>query len=352
MKRYLCWLALGLVIAAPAAAAACGRLWGRPFFAPRAYYGPPVYAPPPMMAGPVVSGPMAAGPLVCPPPAYQYAVPPPAVGHTLPAPWIEPAPRHATPSPAPAPSTGAAIPSPMSPTAAPARAPAVEPLVPTAGSDAPPKGGTSGDVTMPAAAAEPMREPMPDFPAIEIPKDLRTNPAPKPPAPKEPDMRDVPKVPAVGAPKETVIPAIPSPAPAPEALIPPPSLPIVPDAGKREALPSLTLPPEVPVAPEKKGDSTSRSSPLAGGAARDLTVNVFPVKGEALIGTGYRTVGFFNHTARDLALTIEGRAVKLPARSYLHAQLAATFTWGHGDRPSARETVPDGAGGVDVVFRD
>ena len=57
-------------------------------------------------------------------------------------------------------------------------------------------------------------------------------------------------------------------------------------------------------------------------------------------------------TNRDLALTIEGRAVKLPAKSYLHAQLAATFTWTHGDQPAARETVPAGAGGLDVVFRD
>jgi hypothetical protein len=165
-------------------------------------------------------------------------------------------------------------------------------------------------------------------------------------------MSAVPKVPAVGAPKEALVPAIPAPAPPPEPLIPPLSVPMLPDANKRDPLPSLTLPPDIPVAPEKKTDSTSRSSPLTGGGAADITVNVFPAKGAAASAVGYCTVGFYNHTKRDLALTIEGRSVKLPAKTYLHAELAATFTWTHGNRPAMRETVPDGAGGVDVVFRD
>ena len=81
-----------------------------------------------------------------------------------------------------------------------------------------------------------------------------------------------------------------------------------------------------------------------------MTVSVFPAGGPEPAGV-YRTVGFYNHTDRDLSLTIEGRAVKLPAKTYLHAQLAPTFTWGVADRPAARETVPAGAGGLDVVFR-
>jgi hypothetical protein len=44
--------------------------------------------------------------------------------------------------------------------------------------------------------------------------------------------------------------------------------------------------------------------------------------------------------------------VKRPAKTYLHAKLAATFTWGRGDQPATRETVPDGSAGVDVVFRE
>jgi hypothetical protein len=170
--------------------------------------------------------------------------------------------------------------------------------------------------------------------------------------PKEPDMSLVPKVPAVGSSKDTMPPAIPSAAPpAPESLIPPTLVPMLPDSTKRDMLPSLTLPPEIPVAPPPKVDSTSRSSPLAG-VARGLTVSVFAAEGSGSALAGYRTVGFYNHTANDLALTIEGRAVKLPARSYLQAQLAPSFTWSVGNRTATRETVPAGAVGVDVVFRD
>jgi hypothetical protein len=65
---------------------------------------------------------------------------------------------------------------------------------------------------------------------------------------------------------------------------------------------------------------------------------------------GYRTVGFYNHTTRDLELTIEGRPVKLPAKMYLYAQLGAVFTWSIGNRPATRERVPEDAGGLEVVF--
>jgi len=192
------------------------------------------------------------------------------------------------------------------------------------------------------------------YPTVEIPKSLQIEPKLPPlELPKEPDVRAIPKVPAVGLPKEPVLPAIPSAAPAPtEPMIPPPSVPIVPDPNKRDTLPSLTLPPETPVAPPAKIDSTSRSSPLTGGGKREPSVNVFPASGPEKATGGYRTVGFYNHTTSDLTLTIEGRVVKLPAKTYLHAQLAPTFTWGHSERPAVRETVPDGAGGVDVVFRD
>ncbi len=81
-------------------------------------------------------------------------------------------------------------------------------------------------------------------------------------------------------------------------------------------------------------------------------VNVFPVVSAEKAGGGYRTVGFFNHTISDINLTIEGRTVKLPAKMYLEAKLAQTFTWGYGDRPAASERVPDGAAGLDVVFRE
>jgi hypothetical protein len=333
MKRYLCWFALVLVIAAPAAAAACWPMWGRPGYAPRAY-SPPMYAMP-----------VYVNPPLCQPPAHGYVLPPPRIE------WV---PRPAVPTPAPAPGMGTAIPDPMPPRATPTRAPAIETIRPAGASDAPPKKTDPPAVApKPATPSGPPQDPDLTFPKVEIPKDLRPQ-GKLPPLelPKEPDMRAVPKVPAVGASKDPLIPAIPSAAPAPESLIPPPSVPLVPDPNKRDPLPSLTLPPDIPVAPEKKSDSTSRSSPLTGGASSGFTVSVFPAKGAEAPPAGYRTVGFYNHTTRDLALTIEGHDVKLPAKTYLYAQLAATFTWSHGGRSAARETVPEGAGGVEVVFRD
>jgi hypothetical protein len=83
-----------------------------------------------------------------------------------------------------------------------------------------------------------------------------------------------------------------------------------------------------------------------------MMVNVFPVVSAGKTGGGYRTVGFFNHTISDINLTIEGRTVKLPAKMYLEAKLAQTFTWSYGDRPAGPERVPDGAAGLDVVFRE
>lgn len=353
MRHYLCWLAVLGVVAIPTAAAACWPMWGYSYQYPAPVYGTPMYAMPvyvaPRVMAPRFTAPLSAVPYYAYPPARPVVVlppiPRPAVPSAPPAPpSVELVPNVATPTPAPAPAAHSDPP---------ARKPAVEPVRPAAGSDAPPTKGSKAETPPPFPLDL-------KFPEIEIPKSLQANP--KPPAkepqgaPKagtnQPDPAAVPKVPAVGGTKDPLLPAIPSAAPAPEPAIPPPGLPLLPDASKRDPLPSLTLPPDTPVK-SAKTDSTSRSSPIAGSAApRDLIVNVFPAgRNEAAAG-GYRTVGFFNHTNRDLTLTIEGRVVKLPARSYLHAQLAATFTWGCAARPTARETVPDGADGLDVVFRE
>lgn len=87
-------------------------------------------------------------------------------------------------------------------------------------------------------------------------------------------------------------------------------------------------------------------------AIRGMTVNVFPVVAAAKTEGGYRMVSFFNHTNRDLNLTIEGRSVKLPAKTFLETKLNQAFTWSYGDNSSATERVPDGASGLDVVFRN
>ena len=361
MKRYRVWFAMLGVLAVPAVGAACWPLWQRPLWAPRACPPPmayrpmyaPMYAPPPVYVAPPLCQP--AVPVAPAVPAPASSLPPPrieSVPHTETPKSDAPksaAPRTAVPSPAPAPGMGSAIPSPMPPATLPKVTPESEPVRPATGSDAPAREPDSTGASRPPAKPAPAE---PEFPKVEIPKNLQTEPKAAPKRPRDPDMSAVPKVPAVGAPKDPAIPAIPSAAPAPESLIPPPSLPMLPDAKKGENLPSLTLPPDIPVAPDKKGESTSRSSPLTGGGVSGLRVSVFPAKGAEVPAFGYRAVGFYNHTNRDLALTIEGRAVKLPARSYLHAQLAPSFTWSHGERPANRETVPAGAGGVDVVFRD
>jgi hypothetical protein len=175
------------------------------------------------------------------------------------------------------------------------------------------------------------------------------------PAPADPGMNLPTATPRNTSPSLTlpgaVSPAVPSAAPAlPDPLIPPSSVPAIPNPGKPDALPSLTLPPDVPVAPTVKSESISRSSPLTGSSTP--SVNMFPVISAEKATDGYRVVGFFNHSNRDHNLTIEGRTVKLPAKSYLEAKLGQTFTWGYGDRPVVRERVPDGAVGLDVVIRD
>jgi hypothetical protein len=394
MKRYLCWLAVLGIVALPdwASAGRPGRVGGigRPIFA-RPIFARPIFARP-ILARNMYVGQMydrqAYAPPVYSTPVYsdcsQVSAQPPV--HAVPnlmlaPPRVETSPRSATPTPAPAPKpkgTGTGD-------SGATRPPANGSVRPVAGSDTgvspmPPKQENPNPpkkVDPPAATPDPL----PKFPEVVIPKDI--GPLPKLEVPKEPDFTAIPaakgavaeppkkappvavpdplpdpnlKLPPLDFPKDNgpklpplpgaTATAAPAPAPAfPEPLIPSPSVPVIPDPAKPESLPSLTLPPDVPL----KKESTSKSSPLAGGA-REMTVNVFAATGEKPTGF-YRTVGFYNHTARDLNLTIEGRAVKLPARTYLHAKLAATFTWGQGDQPLTRETVPDGSAGVDVVFR-
>jgi hypothetical protein len=195
--------------------------------------------------------------------------------------------------------------------------------------------------------AQPPEEP--DFRPVPVPK--APTPAVPSPAPADSDSKLPPlKLPGDSAPKSpaglTPPSAVPSAAPAgPDLAIPPPAMPTGPDPKGPAALPSLTLPPDSPVKPP---ESVSRSSPLSGGPK----VSVFPANGAAAAAGGYRSVGFYNHTGRELSLTIEGKAVKLPAKSYLEAKLAATFTWSHGNNAAARETVPAGSAGLDIVFKE
>jgi hypothetical protein len=155
-----------------------------------------------------------------------------------------------------------------------------------------------------------------------------------------------PKLPPLALPGGA--PAPPSPAPGPETLIPPQG---IPNLKTPDALPPLTLPPDAPAVPDRPARGVeAKSSPLTD-PARDLSVRVFPAAGAAA-APGLRKIGFFNHTKHDLALTIEGKTVTLPAMSYLHAQVPPTFTWKCADRPAATETVPADASGLDVLIRE
>jgi hypothetical protein len=183
--------------------------------------------------------------------------------------------------------------------------------------------------------------PLPKLTPPEPPKDLVG--FPKLDVPKTPDFTPIP-VPKEMPKKPGT--AVPSAAPAPEPLIPSPGVPELPDPSK-PAGPALTLP---PVSPSSPKETISRSSPLTG-ERREMTVSVFPAGGP-ILPSGYKTVGFYNHTDRELSLMIEGQSVKLPAKNYLHAKLGPTFTWSHGSSAAVHEAVPAGASGVDVVFRE
>ena len=127
----------------------------------------------------------------------------------------------------------------------------------------------------------------------------------------------------------------------PEALKIPPLIPRLP--GTDSGLPPLSLPP-VP------NESTSRSSPLS--AKPQAAVDVFPVDGPPLASPSMkRTIGFFNHTDRDLKLTVDGETITLPKRHQVTATVAAKFRWKLDDGPERTTEVPTTAPGVEVVFR-
>ncbi|MBX9584849.1 MAG: hypothetical protein K2X87_31480, partial [Gemmataceae bacterium] len=136
--------------------------------------------------------------------------------------------------------------------------------------------------------------------------------------------------------------------------LPPAGLPVAPptpapaaDPKKPEALPPLVLPPDIPGGPSGVvPGSTSRSSPVGG-----PSVEVVRVAGAAA-AAATRKVGFFNHTGQPIELVIAGRAVTLPRKSYLHAEVPPAFRWRYNGNPAEAATVPDDAAGLDIVFRD
>ena len=369
MKRRLCIIVLFALALVPDWASACWPRWGSPaddraYYVP-IYHGPVYYAPQPVYGQPIYVQPcVPMYPPVLQPPRVEQAKPkagaslaepsrpiaqptptppaptkPPVVEHVRPASGVEVVPTKpetvpAKPEPAPAPPAETPrrgglfeVPSTSSPEAKkPAERPKnVESIPPT---------------TVPTE---------PKLPSLTEPK-LPSLTEPKLPSLTEPKLPslDAPKLPSLDLPKSpdpkasahdrSTTTAVPVPAPPPDTLTP--KLP--------DSLPPLTVPPDTPVTPLKPVEA--RSSPLSG-AGRELKVNVFPASGAAT-ADGSRKVGFYNHTNRDIALVIEGRSVSLPAMTYVHAQLPATFTWKCADKPAAQTTVPADATGLDVLIRE
>lgn len=321
MKRQLCLCALFALVLVPDWASA---RWPR---GEPVYYYPcaPVYYAPPVYCQPVYVQPcLPVNPPMLAPPRIEPVKP--RAGSSLDAPR-----SIAQPNPP-----------------APVRPAEIEPVRPAANVETPklPK--------IDVAPAPKPTEPEPKAPKLDFPT---LTPEPKQPVIELPKV-DEPKLPPLELPKDTGsnpklpplelpgVPAIPVPAPAPDSLIPPSALPVPKTA---DTLPPLTLPPDTPVSPDAK-PVEAKSSPLAA-VANGVKVSVFPASG-VVAANGVRKVGFYNHTDRDLSLTIEGKAVALPAKTYILAHLPPTFTWKHGDKPATKETVPADAAGIDVLFKE
>ena len=308
MLRHLCVTALFAVVLIPDWAAACWPRWGGLAYE-TTYYEPTYYAP-----------------AYYAPPAYCQPV------YVLPCVPVQP-PRVEAPKPAGGSSRVAPPKPPEVRPAANVEAPKIEVAEPKrSGLIDIPKNLTP-DATLPPLKAD----------AAPTLPPLKADAAPTLP-PLSPPKADAPKLPVLEFPAVPPPTAVPVPAPPSDALIPPANVPM---SRTPDALPPLTLPPDAPVAPPTV---EAKSSPLKA-AARELNVSVYPAAGTAT-ASGLRKVGFYNHTPRDLALTIEGKAVTLPAMSYLHAQLPPAFTWKCAGRAAATATVPADAAGVDVLIRE
>ena len=61
-------------------------------------------------------------------------------------------------------------------------------------------------------------------------------------------------------------------------------------------------------------------------------------------------VGFFNHSARELVLSVHGEEVKLPGGRLVTLRLPRSFEWGEGKK-AATVMVPNDADRVEIVFR-
>lgn len=62
-------------------------------------------------------------------------------------------------------------------------------------------------------------------------------------------------------------------------------------------------------------------------------------------------VGFFNHSGRDMELTVNGEAVKLPKDQYITMKLPRNFNWSEKGGKSREAKIPDDSDGLEIVLR-
>jgi len=213
----------------------------------------------------------------------------------------------------------------------------------------------------PTVTPEPTARPEAAKPDATIPSTpVPTTPAPKPPITPLPGLprtaldapegrpADAVRIPVTAVPLTPDAPSVPLAQPRPVvptgAVAPaaePGRFPIVPRVPGGES----TLPPLQIVPPPEP--STSRSSPLSDRKAFE----VVPVTGAAPAAGALRSVGIFNHTDRDVSLTVEGETVTLPKRSYVTAAVPRKFAWKLGDGAAQTTEVPADSPGVEIVLR-
>ena len=195
------------------------------------------------------------------------------------------------------------------------------------------------------------------------PKAVEPEPSFKPAGATEtlPAMKDpipVIPVPPVAKPKEAdVIPIIPTAKPKEVELPALPTLKFDGEPKKIEELPKLDLPkldvPSIPSLIEPNPvpkQSTVRSSPI-GASPAELKIDRYAVGGAAPASTeSLRLVTFYNFGAAELTLTLAGKAVVVPSKYSVEAQLPARFDWKIGDAAQPEGIIPATAPGLVVVI--
>ena len=126
------------------------------------------------------------------------------------------------------------------------------------------------------------------------------------------------------------------------------------DAPKLD-IPKLDIPSIPPLivpnpTPNAGSQGRSQSSPLNAESAK-LKIDSYPVDGAAPASPdSLRLVTFYNFSAKELTLTLAGKAVVVPSKHSVEAKLPAKFIWQIGDAVQQDGDIPLTAPGLEVVI--